>query len=143
MTTLLSVFGILLAIGTIAFVVQLHARVENLEQRCARYEVIFEQLHRTLATTTADDFLGSDSEETNIPGEIGDESLPDHAAAFMAHKVSPLTANSDTGNLSVSSRGPRSSSGDLSKFMAVFTSVDRDQFDQFVHEVRLWLLLGN
>ncbi|KAI2805095.1 hypothetical protein BLOT_004086 [Blomia tropicalis] len=53
-TTLLSVFGILLAIGAIIFIAQLQTRVDILEKRCARYESIFDQLHRKLSGEAID-----------------------------------------------------------------------------------------
>jgi len=144
MTTLLSVFGILLAIGAIVCIIQLQARVDSLEQRCARYEFVFDQLQRKLSTD--EDFsqrLRQDSTESLIDLNIAEENgsgqprtieptaLP--IEALLSSKLSPLLQeDNESSNQSVSSAPLRPF---VTKLFTFNSAGERDLFDKFIHDV--------
>lgn len=123
----LVIIGILILISPVIFLcVQyqtLQTRVDNLEQRCARYELVFDALQRKmifpdLSPSTNGDSVDSGLVDLDIASS-GKEDLDDSTLdpiKYLARRLSPIVA--DNGNLS-----------------------SQDQFDHFVHEVRFSLSL--
>ena len=152
-TTLLSVFGILLAIGAIIFIAQLQTRVDILEKRCARYESIFDQLHRKLSGEAIDVDIVADgsvdldsinlsgNNDENIDSRLSPSSPSSSSSSidplsYLSRRLPPIVRLDEAIDNHTPNGSKFSSSIRLKKVLDLYSSPeDQDRFDQFLHEV--------